>query len=95
MTDVATLVLKLTPAQIRLLKSLRPIPGAKGEFSYPTGRGQRHGLLSGWALARRGMVARDPAMPGRFQQSETRMRGFITLTPLGRRVHAEVTRADL
>lgn len=95
MTDVAAIVLKLTPAQIRLLKALRPIAGAKGEFSYPTGRGLRHGLISGWALARRGMVERDPAMPGRFQQSETRTRGFITLTALGRRVHAEVTRADL
>lgn len=94
MSEVADLVRKLTPAQIRLLKALRPVAGAKGQFTYPTSRGLRHGLLSGWAMARRGMVQRDPAMPGRFQQSETRARGFITLTKLGCRIHAEVVRAD-
>jgi hypothetical protein len=95
MNEVAAIVMKLTPAQIRLLKALRPSPLEPGWFMYPTGRGMRHGLLSGWALARRGMVERDPAMPGRFQQSETRTRGYIRLTRLGRRVHAEVARANL
>lgn len=86
MSEVADLVRKLTPAQVRLLKALRPVAGAKGQFSYPAGRGIRAGLQSGWALARRGLVERDPAMPGRLQHHENRSRGLIKLTDLGQQV---------
>jgi hypothetical protein len=95
MTDVAAIVLKLTPAQIRLLRALRPVAGPKGTFTYPTGRGIRAALQSGWALHRRGLVEADPALKGRIQQHECGQSGYIVLTPLGRRVHAEVNRADL
>lgn len=95
MTDVAGIVLKLTPAQIRLLKALRPVPGAKGTFTYPTKRGIRAALQSGWAMFRRGLVEPDPVMKGCIQQHECGQSGFIVLSALGRRVHAEVNRADL
>lgn len=83
---------RLTPPQRRLLAALQPVDSNDRCYRYSTAGQQRGcGLISCWALWRRGYVATGEH--GFPDASESAGRGIVYLTPQGERLLAEIRRA--
>ncbi|WP_257556488.1 hypothetical protein [Sphingobium sp. CFD-2] len=83
---------KLTPAQRRLLASLQPVAMNGRCYRYPVSNRPGRGLVSAWALWRRGYVATNEF--GGPDASERRDRGIVVLTPLGEQLLAAFRKAS-
>lgn len=84
---------KLTRPQRRLLASLQPVASNGRCYRYSTvGQQRGRGLISCWALWRRGYVATSDH--GGPDATENRDRGLVYLTPLGEQLLAEIRKAS-
>lgn len=84
---------RLTPPQRQLIASLQPVASNGNCYRYSTvGRQRGRGLISCWALWRRGYVATgDHDGP---DATENGHRGIVYLTPLGEQLLAEIRKAS-